>query len=116
MQRQLAPDKISNKLLRLAAPEISQALVNFFNFSMESNTFTNDWKIAKIFPLFKNGERSDPSNDRPISVLLTISRVFKRLVYEQMYAYFIGNKLIEPHQSGFRSLHSTVTAYLDMTD
>ena len=33
------PDKISNKLLKLAVPVISQALVDFFNFSIESNTF-----------------------------------------------------------------------------
>ena len=108
--------KISKKKLKLAAPVISQALADFFNFSIESNTFPTDWKIAKIFPLFKNGERSDPSNYRPISVLPAIARVFERLVHEQMYAYFIGNKLIEPRQSGFRSLHSTVTAVLDMTN
>ena len=81
--------KIPNQLLKLAAPVISQALADFFNFSMESTTFPTDWNFAKIFPLFKNGERSDPSNYRPISVLPTIARVFERLVYKQMYSYFI---------------------------
>ena len=65
---------------------------------------------------FKSGERNDPNNFRPISVLPTIARVFERLVYEQMYTYFTENNLIQPRQSGFRSLHSTVTALLDMTN
>ena len=67
-------------------------------------------------PLFKSGERYDPNNFRPISVLPTIARVFERSVYEQMYAYFTENNLIQPRQSGFRSLHSTVTALLHMTN
>ena len=33
-----------------------------------------------------------------------------------MYAYFTENNHIQPRQSGFRSLHSTVTALLDMTN
>ena len=95
-------NKISNKLLKLAAPVIYQALVDFFNLSIKLNTFPTDWKIVKIFPLFKNGECSNPCNYRPTSVLPTIA---------QIYAYFI-----EPRQSGLRSLYSTVTALLDMTN
>ena len=33
-----------------------------------------------------------------------------------MYAYFIENNIIQHRQSGFRSLHSTVTALLNMTN
>ena len=52
-----------------------------------------------------------PSNFRPISVLPTV----ERLVYEQIYTHLTENNLIQPRQSGLRSLHSTVTALLDMT-
>ena len=109
-------DNIPNKILKIAAPVISLSLADLFNLSITTNTFPDDWKVAKVFPLFKSGERNDPNNFRPISVLPTIARVFERLVYEQMYAYFTENNLIQPRQSGFRSLHSTVTALLDMTN
>ena len=109
-------DSIPNKILKIAAPVISKSLADLFNFSITTNTFPDDWKVSKVFPLFKSGERNDPNNFRPISVLPTIDRVFERLVYEQMYTYFTENNLIQPRQSGFRSLHSTVTALLDMTN
>ena len=109
-------DSIPNKILKIAAPVISKSLADLFNLSITTNTFPNDWKVAKVFPLFKSGERNDPNNFRPISVLPTIARVFERLVYEQMYTSFTENNLIQPRQSRFRSLHSTVTALLDMTN
>ena len=49
-------------------------------------------------------------------MLPTVASVFERLVYEQMYTYFTENNPIQPRQSGFRSLYSTVTALLDMTN
>ena len=109
-------DNIPNKILKIAAPVISLSLADLFNLSITTNTFTDDWKVAKVFPLFKSGERNDPNNFRPISVLPPRARVLERLVYEQMYAYFTENNLIQPRQSGLRSLHSTVTALLDMTN
>ena len=84
-------DNIPNKILKIAAPVISLSLADLFNLSITTNTFPDDWKVAKVFPLFKSGERNDPNNFRPISVLPTIARVFERLVYEQMYAYFTEN-------------------------
>ena len=69
-----------------------------------------------MIPLFKQGERSDLNNYRSISVKPIVAKVFERIIYNQMYGYLTQNDLISSHQSGFRSLHSTVTALLHATD
>ena len=108
-------DQISNKVLELAAPVIYEQLTELLNLSLKSGEYPDDWKLANVSPVFKAGERNDPNNYRPISILSTISRVFEKLVYEQIYNYLIKNNLLDSRQSGFRSLHSTVTALLDLT-
>ena len=45
-----------------------------------------------------------------------MAKVFERIIYDQLYAYLNDNNLISCRQSGFRSLHSTVTALLQATD
>ena len=109
-------DKISNKLLKIAAPHIYQSLGALFNISIETNMFPSEFAIAKVSPIFKAGDQSDEDNYRPISVIPTVARVFERLTYEQMYAYLSDNGLLNPLQSGFRTLHSTLTALLDLTN
>ena len=55
-------------------------------------------------------------NYRPISVIPTVARIFERIIYDQLYTYLIENELLNLQQSGFRSLRSTVTALLDLTN
>ena len=109
-------DKIPNKLLKIAAPHICQPLTSLYNRSIETNIFPHEFGIANVSPLFKTGDHTDKDNYRPISVIPTIARIFERIIYEQLYTYLIENELINPQQSGFRSLHSTVTALLDLTN
>ena len=47
-------DYIPNKILKIKAPSISKPLVDLFNLSITTNTFPNDWKVAKAFPLFNS--------------------------------------------------------------
>ena len=72
--------------------------------------------MAKVTPAFKGGDRDDLGNYRPISVLPTIARIFEKLVYDQMYAYFFNNDLLGDRQFGFRSLHSTALALSKVTN
>ena len=83
------------------APFIHKKLTDLFNLSIVS-------------PISKTGERNEPNNYRPISVLPTIAQLFERLIFKQVYSYFSDNKLIYSHQSGFRAQHSTTTALLDL--
>ena len=84
--------------------------------SLHSGTFPDDWKCARVTPLFKQGEASDLNNYRPISVISVIAKVFKRIVSDQLYNFLSNEDIISTHQSGFRSSHSTLTALLEATD
>ena len=106
----------STKLIRECADLISIPSCNIFNNSLSSGLFPDDWKCARVTPLFKQGERTDVNNYRPISVISIIAKLFERIVYHQLYSFLASEEIITDHQSGFRSLHSTVTALLEATD
>ena len=114
--KSLGSDNIPSYFLKLATPYIENALVFMFNTSLETSQFPDCWKNARITPIFKEGDRAERSNYRPISVLPVISRLFEKLVFNQLYEYLVKNKLIHPGQSGFLKLHSTLTCLLKNTD
>ena len=61
-------------------------------------------------------EKTEKSNYRPISVLPVISRLFEKIVYDQLYQHMEKNNLFSSDQSGFLRLHSTLTCLLKNTD
>ena len=109
-------DGISSYFLKLAMPFIEDSLVYIFNTSLETSQFPDPWKIARVSPIFKDGDKTEKSNYRPISVLPVVSRLFEKRVFSQLYQYLNDNCFINSNQSGFRELHSTVTCLLKNTD
>ena len=81
-------------------------LCDLFNKSLKSGIFPDDWKCARVIPLFKQGDASDLNNYRPISVISVVAKVFERIVYDQLYNFLSTEGIISDQQSGFRSLHS----------
>ncbi|CAB4019988.1 Hypothetical predicted protein [Paramuricea clavata] len=109
-------DKISARLLCDCSDLIADSICAIFNCSINFGTFPNEWKCSKVIPLFKKGERRDLNNYRPISIIPVVAKVFERIIYDQVYAYLMDNNLLSNCQSGFRTLHSTVTALLEATN
>ena len=109
-------DNISSYFLKLALPFTSGSLEHLFNIAIETSTFPDSWKIARVTPIFKEGDKCERSNYRPISVLPVIARLFEKLVFDQLYWYFDENGFLSLDHSGFRALHSTVTSLPKCTD
>ena len=109
-------DMIPSKLLKMAASIVTPSLTAIFTKSIITGIYPTEWKMARVTPVFKKGEKSDLNNYRPISVIPVVSNVFEKIVYDQLYQYLNDNQLLSSCQSGFRSLHSTLTALLEATN
>ena len=109
-------DKLSSRLIRECADLISPYISIIFNCCLTTGTFPNDWKLAKVVRILKQGDRSDMNNYRPISEFSAIAKVFDRIVYNQLSSFLSENNILSKYQSGFRSFQSTVTALFEATD
>ena len=74
----VGPDIISNKMLIVVKNEVAKPLSLLFNKSFQCKIFPNNWKIAFIIPLFKRGDKSLPSNYRPVSLLSCVSKCIEK--------------------------------------
>ena len=68
-------DDISNFIWKGVISSIADPLAHIFYASILSGVFPEQMKIAKVIPLFKKGDKLDPSNYRPISLLSTLSKI-----------------------------------------
>ena len=107
-------DTIGPRLLKLAAPYISESLTFICNQSIVKSVFPKKWKEGKVTPLHKNGAKDDTNNYRPISVLPVVSKLLEKHVHDSLMAYLFSNSLLHSTQSGFRPNHSCETSLLQM--
>ena len=83
---------------------------------MNTGIFPDKLKIAKITPIFKKDDETLFTNYRPISLLPAISKIFERVLFQQIYEYFQEKKLFYNSQYGFRTGHSTEFAAMELID
>ena len=63
------PDGITSELLSKCASVISEPLIaSLFSKSMHEASVPSLLKQAAVVPIYKGGDRSDPSNYRPVSI------------------------------------------------
>ena len=109
-------DKIPAKILKLSAEIIAPSLTYIFNLSLASGIYINEWKRARVTPIYKSEDKTKCENYRPISILPVISKVLEKEIFRQLYGYLTDNDLLSKLQSGFRPKHSTLSALIQMCD
>ena len=76
--------KTTDTILRAALEPLSIILTRIINVSIETGVRPDGWKVAKVTPIFKDGDRGDPGNHCPISVHPTVSKIIERIVHTQL--------------------------------
>ena len=73
-------------------------------------------KQADVTPLHKSKEKYMVNNYRPISLLLTISKVLEKIVYTRTYNFLCNSNQLYQSQYGFRTEHSCENAICELVE
>ena len=80
-------------------------LTSCVNEAISSGTFPDFLKLPNIVPVHKKKDPTDKCNYRPVSTLPLLSKVFQKIIYDQLYIY--KNKFLNKLPCGFRKAYST---------
>ena len=95
---------------------ITKPVSVLINRCLDNSLFPTAEKRAMIIPIYKAGSKMHLDNYRPISILAVLSKVFERVVQQQVYDYLEQNKLLSQSQFGFRKGSSTQHAVTLLSD
>ena len=69
---------------------------------IETGVFSSEWKEANIVLIHKKEDKQTLKNYRPVSLLHICRKVLERLMFNEMFTFFIENKIISSNQSAFK--------------
>ena len=81
--------------------------------SVQKGVFPSKLKEAKVIPVYKSDDETEPGNYQPISLLSVFNRIFEKLMYHRLNSFLDKNNVLFKAQYGFHEKHSTQHAILD---
>ena len=107
------PDGIPPRLLCDYANEQVEALHLLGRRSLDTGENPDGTHLAFISPLFKSGDKSDAANYRPVALTNHTTKIFERLIKNEIVLHLTINQLYNETQHGFRKFRSTQTALIE---
>ena len=86
-------DMLGIQMIKLCENSISV----IFNDCLNDGKFPHEWKKTNVLPVRKKGNKQSLKNYRLISLLPVCSKIFERLIYDEMFTFFTENNLISPN-------------------
>src|SRR6218665_2879940 len=87
---------------RLTIELTAEIISEIINLSFETGQIPVEMKKANITPIFKQGDRANLTNYRPISILPYFSKLMEKAVSNRLTDYIEKISILYPMQYGFR--------------
>ena len=106
-------DGLHPKVLKEMAEVISSPITEIFKRSFDTGSLPTNWLQAVITPIFKKGDKTDPSNYRPVSLTSVICKILERIIITHIIKHLKANNLNCTQQHGFQTGKSVTTNLLE---
>ena len=110
--KSFGPDQLHPRLLKEAAQELSGPLSIFYQATLSTGQLPKIWKTANVTAIFKKGDKSQPSNYRPISLTCTLCKILESIIRDHIIDHMTRCDLLSPKQFGFINGRSTTLQLL----
>lgn len=106
------PDKIPVKFLKNYKEQVSNALSSLINNSIIAEAYPDELKESMVTPVYKEGDKRDCGNYRPVSVPTAISKIYESFLNAWFVTVLTLNSIIHKNQFGFQKLSNTTSSSL----
>ena len=96
--------------------KLAPILQLIFQRSLDTGKLPDIWKVANVSPIFKKGEKSDPSNYRSISLTCVLCKILEHIVASSVAKHFTELDILYDLQHGFREKSSCETQLIMLVD
>ena len=103
------PDNISGSFLKELHKELTPALI--FQATLHQDQASTILKDELITPLFKKGDRSKPSNYRPVSLTPRCCKIMKHIIHSTVMKHLDMHDILVNAQYGFRKSQIIMTVH-----
>ena len=103
-------DGLPGCILKNYAKDLTPSVTQLINASLTSSELPTPLKLARVSPIFKNGDPSLATQYRPISLLSLVSKLLEKVVARQLRSYLEEFSIIPKEQFAYRQHHSTEDA------
>ena len=100
----------SIRILKICGSAIYEPLAIIFKQCVDTGIFPFEWKKGNIVPINKNGDKQSLKNYPPVSLLPICGKILERLMFNEMFKFFIENELMSSNQSGLKPGDSCVNS------
>ena len=95
-------DLIINEMLKAGNQILIGLLNRLFNTVLSSGIYPDTWCTGTVIPIYKSGDKENPSNYRGITVNNCLGKLFNTIINKRIVTYLETNKLLSDTQIGFR--------------
>lgn len=107
------PDKIRPNVLKELADDISPVITRIYRASLKQGELPEEWKEARVTPVYKKGEKYMAENYRPVSLTCILCKQMEHIITSQIMLHLNTNNMLYDKQHGFRSKLSCETQLIE---